>query len=253
MRSKCFRDQSKISLITASPLSRTIQSAYLIFQPSLEADGPPKTILALPDAQETSDDPCDTGSDLEVLKSTCEENHWPADLSLVKQGWNDKKVGGRYSGASKAIERRARDVRVFLRQKARDLITAGDSDVQIVLVSHGGFMHFFSEDWEEAAKFPATGWVNCETRAYTFEHDVNSDDDIDAHVVETMDSRRIRGKNHPMISKDRQIELFAQAMQAWEDQGLQNPSKVGLDEQIKCGMERSNLQVTAAGTVQVKA
>lgn len=232
VRKEHFSDQSHISMITASALSRTIHSAHLIFQPAIESKTSPKTILALPDAQETSDDPCDIGSDPQVLRETCEKNHWPADLSLIKDGWNDKRVGGRYSPSSKAIERRARDLRIFFRKQARELIAAGDQDVQIALVTHGGFLHFFSEDWEYADKYPATGWVNCETRAYTFENGIDNDDDTDAHLIETVDSRRKRGLEDPIISKERQIELFTQAMQKWEDQGLQNPLKVGCEEGI---------------------
>lgn len=198
----------------------------MTFKSSFESEKSLKTILALPDAQETSDDPCDIGSDVEVLKNICEENYWPVDLSLVKDGWNVKRIGGRYSPATEAIASRARDARIFLRKLARDFIAAGDQNVHLVLVAHGGFLHYLTEDWENSDRFPGTGWVNCETRAYTFAHGVDNDDDMNAHLVETMDSRRRRGLDYPMISKEKQRALFDLAMQGWEDQGLQNPSKI---------------------------
>jgi hypothetical protein len=47
-------------------------------------------IVLLPDVQETSDVPCDTGSDPEVLRKEMEEQGIPVDMSLVQEGWNSK-------------------------------------------------------------------------------------------------------------------------------------------------------------------
>jgi hypothetical protein len=47
-------------------------------------------IVLLPDVQETSDVPCDTGSDPEVLQKEMEEKGIPVDMSLVQDGWNSK-------------------------------------------------------------------------------------------------------------------------------------------------------------------
>lgn len=47
-------------------------------------------VIALPQIQETSDVPCDTGSDLADLKNEVEEKDLPVDLSLVTEDWNDK-------------------------------------------------------------------------------------------------------------------------------------------------------------------
>lgn len=252
-RLKYFPDQSRISLVTASPLSRTIHSAALVFQPALESVGSPKTILTIPDAQETSDSPCDAGSDIEVLTKKCKMNGWPADLGLLRDGWNDKRVGGRYSPASDAIANRARDTRILLRKLARGLVAAGDQDVHIVLMTHGGFLHYFTEDWENSNQFPGTGWVNCEARSYTFEHGVDNNDDADAHVIETMDSRLARCLKHPMIPQEKQTELYLQAMQGWEDQGLQNPSKIGVLEAGTEDAEQTGDQISAVRTVEVQA
>lgn len=213
-------------------MSRAIQSAFLIFQPALQSATGPKTIVAVPDAQETSDDACDIGSDAHVLQSACQTRQWPLDLSLVKADWNVKAAGTRYSPSSKAIGRRARDLRLFLRQQAKSLMARGAHDVHIALVAHGGLLHYLTEDWEGAEQFPGTGWVNCETRAYTFAHGVEDDaDGDDARLVELMSSRRARGLAHAMLPREKQAELYHRAMQAWEDQGLQNHSKAGLEEE----------------------
>lgn len=47
-------------------------------------------LILLPDIQETSDVPCDTGSDPEVLRKEIEEKGLPVDASLVTDGWNVK-------------------------------------------------------------------------------------------------------------------------------------------------------------------
>lgn len=48
-------------------------------------------VVALPDVQETSDVPCDTGSDPEVLRrELVEEKGFPVDLGLLHEAWNVK-------------------------------------------------------------------------------------------------------------------------------------------------------------------
>jgi broad specificity phosphatase PhoE len=228
-----FPDQSKISLVLASPLCRTLHSAYLVFRPSLKTSSKcHPEIIAIPDAQETSNDPCDIGNDAPVLHRMVAESKWPVDLSLVEEGWNLKTLGSRYSPESNAIAVRARDARIFIRQKIRKLIEEGDQDPQVALVTHGGFLHYFTGDWEDSWINPGTGWQNCETRSYVFEQDAISDIDADAGLTETMDSRVSRGKSHPMPPAKEQAILFQQAMENWEIQGLQRPDKVGLNLEI---------------------
>lgn len=229
LRNTAFSDQSKISLILASPLCRTLQSAYLVFQPALTTSSKcyPE-IIAVPDAQETSDDPCDVGTDPSVLRKVVAESKWPVDLSLVKDGWNVKALGTHYSPESNAIAARAREARIFIRQKIRKLIEQGDTDPQVALVTHGGFLHYFTVDWEDSWLHPGTGWRNCETRSYVFEQDVMKDTDVEARLTEMMESRLRRGKENSMPAKEEQAVLYEQAMENWENQGLQRPDRIGL-------------------------
>ncbi|MBZ6433486.1 MAG: histidine phosphatase family protein [Acinetobacter pittii] len=81
-----FPRHPNIDLVTASPLRRTIYTALESFAPVFESN-PDLKIIALPDIQETSDVPCDTGSDPSVLK---EEFKTGVDLDLVQDGWNNK-------------------------------------------------------------------------------------------------------------------------------------------------------------------
>lgn len=233
--------QKQISLIAASPLTRTLHTAYLTFQPLLDpthashitSTNTPTTrtpqILALPDAQETSDFPCDTGSSPSVLSASVSEQGWPVGLSLLSDSWTTKSLGTRYSPHSDAIKNRARATRVQLRAKARELVAAGIENPQIVLVTHGGFLHYFTGDWEDASKGLGTGWVNCETRAYEFEAGLNGADEDEAKIVETSSSRGRRGKNGSMPSWAEQDVLFEEAMQGWASSGLQRPDEIGVE------------------------
>ncbi|KAF3352901.1 hypothetical protein VdG1_08587 [Verticillium dahliae VDG1] len=224
-----FADQSKISLVLASPLCRTLQSAYLVFQSALTSSSKcHPEIIAIPDAQETSDDACDVGTNPSVLRRVVAESKLPVNLSLVKEGWNVKALGTRYSPESNAIAARARDARIFTREKIRQLIEQGDTEPQIALVAHGGFLHYFTEDWEDSWLNPGTGWRNCEARSYVFKEDVMNDADVEVRLTETMESRLARGKGSPMPSVEEQEVLFEQAMENWESQGLQRPDRIGL-------------------------
>lgn len=68
------------------------------------------------------------------------------NLSFVKDGWNQKKAGSRYSQSNNSIRARARDARLSLRAKLRELISNGDDDAGIVLITHGGFLHYLTDD-----------------------------------------------------------------------------------------------------------
>lgn len=82
--------------MTASPLRRTIYTALLSFEPVFNrhkeaGDGDAFKLIAIPEAQETSDVPCDTGSEPAALrKELVEEKGLPVDLGLVGEGWNSK-------------------------------------------------------------------------------------------------------------------------------------------------------------------
>lgn len=225
LRDSGLIDHTKVSLVTASPLTRTIHTAFLSLQPALEGGRCKPVIIAIPDAQETSDFPCDTGSDIEVLQKRCEEESWPVDLSRLTPDWNIKTLNSRYSPASNAIKIRANAARCQIRELLKELVDSGDSDAQIVLVTHGGYLHYFTDDWEDSNKYYGTGWLNTETRAYTFSTGVESSDD-DAALVETHESRARRGKEEPSFSKEQQEKLFHEGHLGWENQGLGNALKI---------------------------
>lgn len=105
------------------------------------------TIVCLPELQETSDLPADTGSDPSKLRAEFDGDQSPmkgmVDLGLVEEGWNDKSIGTRWAPTAEKIEKRAKEARVWL----RELGARYGQDADIVVVSHGGYLHYFTEDW----------------------------------------------------------------------------------------------------------
>lgn len=86
-----FPYHDRIELVTASPLRRTIYTALHTFAPVFERSNGAVKLIALPDAQETSDVPCDTGSDPNVLHEELVVGKGaPVDLGLLTDGWNVK-------------------------------------------------------------------------------------------------------------------------------------------------------------------
>lgn len=108
--------------MVASPLKRTINTALLSFEHDIRTKG--LKVIGLPELQETSDLPCDTGSSPEELRK--EFHGKPVDLHLVKHGWDSKK--GKFAPSTDAIKARARDARKWLMSRP---------EKNIVVVTHG--------------------------------------------------------------------------------------------------------------------
>ena len=67
-----------------------------------------------------------------------------------------------------------------------------------------------------------TGWENTEYRSYTFE----ANDDMDASIQETAESRKRRGKTGMQPSRVEQWRLFEMAMQQWEDEEMRRDDEM---------------------------
>ena len=119
---KNFPHMQSVDLVVASPMKRTINTALIGFEPVLKEKD--LKIIALPELQETSDLPCDTGSSPDELAKEFEGK--PVDFSLVKPGWNVKRM--KWAPTATAIEKRARDARLWLLNRP---------EKNIVVVSHG--------------------------------------------------------------------------------------------------------------------
>jgi broad specificity phosphatase PhoE len=145
---KTFPYHERITHLVASPLRRTIYTCLLGFEAEVKNG---KKVIALPEVQETSDLPCDTGSDPAILEKEFGTGRWEGvvDLGLVPEAWNDKSPNTRWAPNANRIEVRAREARLWLWELGKQY---GD-DAEIVVVTHGGFLHYFTEDWTGHNKF----------------------------------------------------------------------------------------------------
>ncbi|KAK0984646.1 hypothetical protein LTS01_010555 [Friedmanniomyces endolithicus] len=165
-RCKTFQSHDKIDLLLASPLRRALQTCVLSFAPSI-ARG--QKILALPMAEEASDDPCDTGSPVDVLRK-----EFP-DIVLfdhVEHGW--------YLHEGEYLRRFIRD---------RD-------EKEIVLVTHGFFAHYLTGDVNEKGEQTTGWWQETELRTFDF-----VDGGEKATIKETEESLLRNG----VVGKDGQV------------------------------------------------
>lgn len=120
---KNFPYHDKVDLVVASPIRRTIQTALLSMQPSIEKKG--FKIRLLPEVQETSAKPMDVGGDPEVIKERFKNA--PVDVNGLPEDWNSKQ--GEWEPTTNHIQKMARDARFWLKNRP---------EKEIVLVTHGG-------------------------------------------------------------------------------------------------------------------
>ncbi|CAI7656073.1 uncharacterized protein N7487_003287 [Penicillium crustosum] len=196
-----FPALENIQLILSSPLRRTIQTALLAF-PSHVGDGALK-VIAWPEVQEASDLNCDTGSDLLDIKAEFEK--LPVDFTLVEPGWHIKQ--GKWAPAAGRLLERAQLAREWLSQRP---------EKEIVVVSHGCFLHFLTEDWVNADNSHVTDWANAEVRSFAFEHE----EDGRPVLCETIESRERRGLEPVALSKEQRLELQQTKLQTWIEWGV---------------------------------
>ncbi|CAG8978019.1 hypothetical protein HYALB_00000689 [Hymenoscyphus albidus] len=213
--STTFPHHSTITHLVASPLRRTLYTCLLSFPAAVSAG---KKVLALPELQETSSLPCDTGSAPSILAAEFGPSG-TVDLSLVHEGWNTNT--GRWLPSASAIEARAREARIFLRKLGQEGVAKTGVDQHVVVVTHGGYLHYLTEDWDGHEKFTGTGWANTEFRSYEFE----SGTDGNAGLVETGESRGRRGREIPLTREEQRV-LRSSAEEGWGASGFQVPAEV---------------------------
>lgn len=125
-----FPEYVTIDLVCASPMRRTILTAQHCFR-DLIPGTPSGRILLLPLAQETTAEPCDVGSDIEML----EDQFRPlVDTRLMSADWMVK--DGINAADVQTLKKRARELRRWLR-----LLPVKS----VVVVGHGGFWDYVTE------------------------------------------------------------------------------------------------------------
>ncbi|PSN73476.1 PGAM-domain-containing protein [Corynespora cassiicola Philippines] len=203
-----FQYHDTIDLVLASPLKRTIQTAALSFGPTLAR--PEVPFVLEPRLQEVSSSGCDVGTSLPELKAAIPEifadDDLPFDLSkinydAVHEGWNNKE--GKYAYEKQALRNRAQDLRNWLFQRPENTI---------LLVTHGAFAHFLTEDCDGADPMIGTAYINCEMRYFEFTPESKAED---AHFTETAESRASRGAQLKLKDEDPHIVEELKAVETY--------------------------------------
>jgi len=101
--------------------------------------------VAHPDLQEVSTDPCDTGTPLDVLPEEFPHIQFPDEL-FPRDVWPRErsvelqKKSTIYDDVPELLLARLVEFRKWLREEV--------DDEEVVVVTHGGFVHFFYDRWD---------------------------------------------------------------------------------------------------------
>ena len=172
MKFKIMLTQIQVDLLMASPMKRTIQTCKIAFAPEVERG---LRILLMPLAQESSDEPMDTGSSDDEIREVFGDL---VDLQRVEQMpyWNHNV--GQFDTTPEARIERARKLRNVLRSRP---------EKNIVLVTHGSFAHSITGNITLQGDETTRMWENAECRTFQFHGE-----DGDAQLRETADSKEKR-------------------------------------------------------------
>ncbi|KAL6689765.1 phosphoglycerate mutase family protein [Trichoderma pleuroticola] len=157
---KTFPESSSISVVLTSPLKRALQTtikgfSHVLALSSVGEDDQNGTarLLVDRDLQETSDLPCDTGSDRDVLETLFPN----VDFTMLDKDWFIKT--GMFAADEEAVVFRARAFRKKLWNIAKSVrsdTSSSSSQRAIVVVTHSAFMQYLSQDMN--LNLPQAGW-----------------------------------------------------------------------------------------------
>ncbi|KAH6898029.1 phosphoglycerate mutase [Thelonectria olida] len=193
-----FPHHDKLTRLFASPLRRTLSTCLLSFVSETEGDGSNcLQVVAIPELQEVSDAPCDTGSNADTLKG---EFKGLVDLSRVYDDWNLAPEWTSWDTKLAATDIRANKARMML----REMLQFTGEDEHVAIVTHGAFVHFLTNDFYGVEPEKATGWKNTEYRSYHFSD--SDDPGAGAKLIETPESWKRRHGDKPRpTEKDQEV------------------------------------------------
>ncbi|EPS43741.1 hypothetical protein H072_2263 [Dactylellina haptotyla CBS 200.50] len=189
-----FPYHSRITTVLCSPLKRTIQTTLESFHPAISrlADGNPSfKIITNPYVQETGEWECDIGTKVPELQewfgNYASENpeskgyayREALDFSIVESDvpeWPQKE--GKF--AASKVAARAEVAREYLFDNFGE-------DEELVIVSHGGFLHYLTDDWADYDESMGTAWSNTDWRSY----EVTKGEDGKVKLVEKQRGREL--------------------------------------------------------------
>jgi hypothetical protein len=125
-------------------------------------------MVAYPDLREWSTRKCATGVSLSQMKEDCKLEQLPIDISLVSENWEENNEFGK--GRCKRVRKSLWVLGHGAMEKEGGLWHGVDvsrgrihKNIEIVLVSHGGFLANLTQSPKEGITFR-----NCQWRTYEF-------------------------------------------------------------------------------------
>ncbi|KAI0378381.1 histidine phosphatase superfamily [Hypomontagnella monticulosa] len=161
----------------SSPMKRTIETAVCGIKPLVKDS---IKITLLPELQEVNATPSGTGTPKSILRGL----YGPGmlDMTALDEDWYIKSPGTAFEPLPNKVEARARLARALIRKIAR-AAAAQDEHAHVVVVTHGEFAHWLTEDFVGIDLKWNTNWANAECRPYRF-LDLYGPDDDNATLVE---------------------------------------------------------------------
>ncbi|KAI0116355.1 histidine phosphatase superfamily [Nemania sp. FL0031] len=211
-----YTHMDQVSHIVSSPMWCAVRTCVIAFESALLAG---KKVVLLGELQETGPRPSDTGSSRETLER---EFRPQVDISNLERDWFSKRQGSKYEPDLALIEERAREARVFLRELAQK----ATDNAHIIVMSHGGFLHFLTEDFSGLREWRFSCYGNTKMRSFQFV-DLHGKD-LDAKMVETEESCKSSGwPCFKDMSEDEKklLKSYAVARVNWQKEDYDNMTK----------------------------
>ena len=183
----CYPHHNRIACVVASPMRRTIETALWAFAlPGADHNWkrfPTRMrITLLPELQEINATPSGTGSPVADLVQEYGDVIDVTHLSTNRVGnqWFRKDRHTLSSPDPEKVEERARQARSWLHDLARTINAASGANTastddgvfadapRIVVVTHGEFAHWLTEDFGGITNLTNTGFGYAEVRSYRF-------------------------------------------------------------------------------------
>nr|POE93521.1 putative phosphatase spac5h10.03 [Quercus suber] len=159
----------EIDLLLASPMRRALQTCELTFATGIQRG---LQIIAVPMAEEVSDDPSDTGTDVYDLR----QEYASVNFDHVANEWYVHE--GEYAIEPATVRARATKLRRWIRDRP---------EKEAALVAHGHFIHYLCGEVDGAGEQTTPYWREAELRTFTL-----SDNDEQATLKETAASAELR-------------------------------------------------------------
>ncbi|KAI1461061.1 phosphoglycerate mutase-like protein [Annulohypoxylon moriforme] len=194
-RYKNIDSGDNITHIVSSPLRRAIETGTSIAELARKGT----RITLNPQFQEVNATPSSTGTAVSKLLEQYPRSN--LDAIGTAEDWYLKGPDTPFAPDIAKLETRALRARCFLLAIVRDLVKQGKQDARVVVVTHGEFAHWLTNDFVGTGYHRNSSWRNGEIRSYQFEKlDVSEGDELP--LVETQESLQRRGLTAPVVLSD---------------------------------------------------